>query len=109
MCEFSDEVPEIKGARNCLSPMGVMTEDAAKDCGIIRRVQDAFAARPFQKAPAALKASKLNEGSVLIKAKWVDPKTEKVVEVVEADDGMSCASPFLVSLTSLLGFKCGVT
>lgn len=88
MGEFSEEVLENKDAEDCLLPMGITSENVAKDYGITRDVQDAFAARSFQKAAAALKAGKFKEEIVPIKAKWVDPKTEKVVEVVvDADDG----------------------
>ena len=89
VAEYSDEVLENKDAADCLLPMGITSENVAADYGVTREVQDEFAAKSFQKAAAALKAGKFKDEIVPIKAKWVDPKTEKEVEiVVDADDGI---------------------
>ncbi|KAH6871069.1 acetyl-CoA acetyl transferase [Coprinopsis sp. MPI-PUGE-AT-0042] len=94
--EFSDEILENKDAGDCLLPMGITSENVAADCGITRDTQDAFAARE----------GKFKDEIVPIKAKWVDPKTEKVMEVVESlgklkpafkKDGSTHAGAFLLS------------
>jgi len=87
--DVSEEVLENQDAEDCLLPMGITSENVAKDYGISRQVQDEFAAKSFQKAAAANKAGKFKDEIVPIKAKWVDPKTEKVSEiVVDNDDGI---------------------
>ncbi len=89
MGEFSEEVLSNKVAEDCLLPMGITSENVAKDFHISRKVQDEFAAKSFQKAAAANKAGKFKAEIVPIKAKVVDPKTNKEVEIiVDQDDGV---------------------
>ncbi|KAF9444512.1 acetyl-CoA acetyl transferase [Macrolepiota fuliginosa MF-IS2] len=87
--EISDEILENQDAEDCLLPMGITSENVAKDFGISRQIQDEFAANSFQKAAAANKAGKFKDEIVPIRTKFIDPKTEKEVEiVVDADDGI---------------------
>lgn len=87
--DFSDEVLENQEAEDCLIPMGITSENVAKDYKISRQTQDEFAAKSFQKAAAANKAGKFKAEIIPIKAKYIDPKTEKVLEiVVDQDDGI---------------------
>ena len=87
--EVSDEVRENQDAEDCLLPMGITSENVAKDYGITRKTQDEFAAKSFQKAAAANKAGKFRAEIVPITTKFIDPKTEKVHEiVVDQDDGI---------------------
>jgi len=87
--EMSDEVLENQDAEDCLLPMGITSENVAKDYGITRKTQDEFAAKSFQKAAAANKAGKFKAEIVPIPAKFIDPKTEKVHEIiVDQDDGI---------------------
>jgi len=87
--EFSDEVLETQEAEDCLIPMGITSENVAKDYKISRQIQDEFAAKSFQKAAAANKAGKFKAEIIPITAKFIDPKTEKVLEiVVDQDDGI---------------------
>ncbi|OJT08574.1 3-ketoacyl-CoA thiolase, peroxisomal [Trametes pubescens] len=83
---FSDVVLSCKEAEDCLLPMGLTSENVASDYGISRAVQDAFAAKSFQKAAAAQKAGKFKDEIVPLKVKWVDPKTEEEKEIVVAND-----------------------
>lgn len=86
---FSDEVLANPLAQDCLIPMGFTSENVASDYNISREDQDAFAAESFQKAAAASKAGKFKAEILPIKAKVVDPKTEKTVEIhVDQDDGI---------------------
>ena len=50
---FSDKVLSNQEAEDCLIPMGITSENVAKEYGISRSTQDAFAANSFQKAAAA--------------------------------------------------------
>ena len=87
--EFSDEVLANQDAEDCLVPMGITSENVAKDFSITRKAQDEFAAKSFQKAAAADKAGKFKAEIIPIKTKIVDPKTEKVLEIiVDRDDGI---------------------
>lgn len=87
--EVSDEVLTNQDAEDCLLPMGITSENVAADYNIPRSYQDAFSAKSFQKAAAANKAGKFKAEIVPILAKWIDPKTEEVKEVlVSEDDGI---------------------
>ncbi|KAF8721350.1 hypothetical protein AX14_010425 [Amanita brunnescens Koide BX004] len=87
--DVAEEILTNKEAEDCLLPMGITSENVAKDFGITREAQDRFAVSSFQKAAAALKAGKFRAEIVPIKAKIIDPKTENTVEiVVDADDGI---------------------
>ncbi|KIM38401.1 hypothetical protein M413DRAFT_20051 [Hebeloma cylindrosporum] len=89
MPDISDEILENQDAEDCLLPMGITSENVAKDYGITRKTQDEFAAKSFQKAAAANKAGKFKAEIVPILAKVIDPKTDKVHEiVVDQDDGI---------------------
>ncbi|KIJ47990.1 hypothetical protein M422DRAFT_28531 [Sphaerobolus stellatus SS14] len=85
----SDKILENQEAADCLLPMGITSENVAKDYKITREVQDAFAAKSFQKAAAAQKAGNFKSEIVPIKTTWIDPKTEEEKEViVDSDDGI---------------------
>ncbi|KAF8624195.1 hypothetical protein AX17_007184 [Amanita inopinata Kibby_2008] len=87
--QIADEILQSQEAEDCLIPMGITSENVAKEYGISRKVQDEFAAASFRKAAAALKAGKFKDEILPIRTKIVDPKTEEEVEiVVDADDGI---------------------
>ncbi|KAF8633207.1 hypothetical protein AX15_001475 [Amanita polypyramis BW_CC] len=89
MPEAADELLENQEAEDCLIPMGITSENVAKDFGITREAQDRFAVSSYHKAAAALKAGIFRDEIVPIKTKIIDPKTEKAVEiVVSADEGI---------------------
>lgn len=89
LAEFSEEVIANQQADDCQLPMGITSENVAKDFKVTRKAQDEFAAKSFQKAAAANKAGKFKAEIVPIKAKIVDPKTNKEMEViVDQDDGI---------------------
>ena len=70
-------------------PMGLTSENVAKEFGIERDVQDEFAAQSHAKAAAAAKAGRFRDEIVPIRTKIVDPKTEESRDiVVDADDGI---------------------
>jgi acetyl-CoA acyltransferase 1 len=89
VAQVADELLQNKDAEDCLLPMGITSENVAKDFGITREAQDRFAVASFHKAAAALKAGKFRDEIVPITTKIIDPKTEKEVEiVVDFDDGI---------------------
>jgi acetyl-CoA acyltransferase 1 len=49
----SDTVLENQESADCLIPMGITSENVAKDYNVSRQVQDEFAAKSYQKAAAA--------------------------------------------------------
>ena len=86
---WSEEVLSTQSAADCLIPMGITSENVAKDFAVSRAKQDEFAAKSFQKAAAAHKAGKFRAEIVPIKAKWTDPKSGQTKTiVVDADDGI---------------------
>lgn len=87
--EFSEQLENNKEAANCKVPMGVLSEKMAKEKGIPRKDQDAFAAASFQKAIKAQKAGLFDEEIAPLTVKWTDPKTdEEKVITVSKDDGV---------------------
>ena len=88
--EFSELLESHPEAKNCKVPMGLLSEQMAKDRNILRKDQDAFAARSYQRAAAAQKAGKFDkEIAPMSNAKWTDPKTEEVKTITVAkDDGI---------------------
>ncbi|MCJ1459428.1 3-ketoacyl-CoA thiolase, peroxisomal [Mycoblastus sanguinarius] len=88
--EFSELLDSHPEAKNCKVPMGVLSEKMAKDRGVSRKDQDAFAASSYQKALKAQQTGKFDEEiSPLENVKWIDPKTdeEKIITVAK-DDGI---------------------
>ncbi len=88
--DFSELLESHPEAKNCKVPMGVLSEQMAKDRSISRKDQDAFAASSYQKALKAQQAGKFDEEiEPLTNVKFVDPKTdeEKTITVAK-DDGI---------------------
>lgn len=87
--EFSELLENHMEAANCKVPMGVLSENMAKDRNITRTSQDEFAAASYQKAEAAQKAGLFNEEIVPLEVKWEDPKSGEMKTItVKADDGI---------------------
>ncbi|RXK42679.1 acetyl-CoA acyltransferase [Tremella mesenterica] len=86
---MSDEVLSNPEAADCLVPMGITSENVAKQYGISRDTQDTFAANSFAKAAEAQKLGKFKSEIVPVKVKWTDPKSEEEKEIiVDSDDGI---------------------
>lgn len=89
MSEFSELLESHPEAANCKVPMGVLSEQMAKDRNIDRASQDAFAASSYQKAIEAQKQGLFKQEILPLKAKYEDPKTGETKEVVvDRDDGV---------------------
>ena len=87
--EFSELLEGHKKAAECKVPMGLLSENMAKDKGITRASQDQFAADSYRKAGEANKAGLFKEEIYPLKVKWTDPKTDEEKEItVAADDGV---------------------
>jgi acetyl-CoA acyltransferase 1 len=87
--EFSDLLNNHMQAAECKVPMGMLSEQMAKDRHISRKSQDEFAASSYQKAVKAQKEGLFDQEIVPLKVKWEDPKTEEVKEItVSRDDGV---------------------
>ncbi|KAL8832329.1 MAG: hypothetical protein Q9191_000330 [Dirinaria sp. TL-2023a] len=87
--EFSELLESHPEAKNCKVPMGVLSEQMAKDRSISREDQDAFAAKSYQKALRAQQAGSFVAEIAPMKTKFVDPKTDEETEImVERDDGI---------------------
>jgi len=87
--ELSELLKADPEAKNCTVPMGILSEQMAKERNIERSDQDAFAAESFQKAESANEQGLFKEEIIPLTVKWEDPKTEEVKQItVSADDGV---------------------
>lgn len=87
--EFSDLLENHMQSANCKVPMGVLSENMAKDKGVSRADQDAFAARSYQKALKAQQEGLFDEEIMSVDVKYTDPKTDEEKSVtVTKDDGV---------------------
>jgi acetyl-CoA acyltransferase 1 len=87
--EFSELLENHQKAAECKVPMGVLSEQMAKDRKISRADQDKFAADSYRKAIEAQKRGWFDNEIVPLKVKFEDPKTEKETEItVSRDDGV---------------------
>ena len=86
--EFSEVLENHMQAASCKVPMGVLSEQMAKDRQISRADQDVFAASSYQKAVKAQEAGLFDTEIAPVTVKYTDPKTdeEKTVTVTK-DDG----------------------
>lgn len=88
--EFSELLDSHPEAKSCKVPMGVLSEQMAKDQSISRKDQDAFAASSYQKALKAQQEGKFDEEIAPLKdVKFIDPNTdEERIISVDKDDGI---------------------
>ena len=87
--EFSELLENNQSAAECKVPMGVLSEQMAKDRKISRADQDKFAAESYQKALSAQKKGLFDNEIVPLKVKFTDPKTDEEKEItVSSDDGV---------------------
>ena len=86
--EFSDLLESHPEGANCKVPMGVLSDNMAKDLGISRASQDAFAASSYQKAEKAQKAGLFDEEITPLKVKFEDKDGEVKEITVSKDDGI---------------------
>ncbi len=76
--EFSELLDSHPESKNCKVPMGVLSEQMAKDRSITRKDQDKFAASSYQKALKAQQEGMFDEEIVPLKnVKFVDLRLMK--------------------------------
>ncbi|KAI1957266.1 3-ketoacyl-CoA thiolase with broad chain length specificity [Ophidiomyces ophidiicola] len=87
--EFSELLESHPESADCKVPMGILSEDMAKDLKVSRADQDVFAASSYQKAERAQKEGLYKDEIVPLSVKFTDPKTsEEKTVVVDRDDGV---------------------
>lgn len=87
--EFSELLESHPEAANCKVPMGMLSEQMARDRNISRVSQDAFAASSYQKATKAQLEGLFKDEIHPLKVKYEDPKSGETSEiVVDTDDGV---------------------
>ncbi|KAI9872602.1 MAG: 3-ketoacyl-CoA thiolase with broad chain length specificity [Pleopsidium flavum] len=87
--EFSDLLESHPEAKNCKVPMGVLSEQMAKDRSVSRTDQDTFAASSYQKAVKAQQAGLFDAEIAPLTVKYIDPKTDEEKTItVDKDDGI---------------------
>lgn len=85
--QINPEVPKIADARNCMTPMGITSENVAEKYGVTREEQDTLAVMSHNRAAAAEK--KFKQEIVPVTTVWKDVKTGKSEKrVVDSDDGV---------------------
>jgi len=85
---FSPAVLSNQESEDCLLPMGITSENVASDFNVSREVQDAFAARSFQKAATAVKNGYFRNEIVPLKVIVEDKDGKETEVVVSEDDGV---------------------
>ncbi|KAJ2333880.1 3-ketoacyl-CoA thiolase with broad chain length specificity [Coemansia sp. RSA 2681] len=85
---ISDEVMAAPQAADCLTPMGFTSENVAKDFGIPRSKQDAFAALSHQRAARAQKEGHFDAEIYPVKTTITDKDGNEQEIVVSRDDGV---------------------
>jgi len=86
--KLSESVFECEGARNCMIPMGVTSENVAEKFGVDRKTQDVFAFNSQRKALHAQKNGLYKEEIYPIKTKVKNDKDEWKNIVVDRDEGI---------------------
>ncbi|KAJ2833636.1 3-ketoacyl-CoA thiolase with broad chain length specificity [Coemansia furcata] len=85
---ISDEVMAAPQAADCLTPMGFTSENVAKEFGVARSKQDAFAALSHQRAARAQKEGLFDAEIYPVKTKIADKDGNEQEIVVSRDDGV---------------------
>lgn len=92
---ISDACQENEEAADCSLPMGITSENVAKEYNVTREDQDRFAAESYRRAEAAQKAGLFDEEIIPVKTLYTDPKTgEEKSVVVSKDDGVRPGTTF---------------
>ncbi|RYP72479.1 hypothetical protein DL769_004442 [Monosporascus sp. CRB-8-3] len=87
--EFSELLESYPEAANCKVPMGVLSEDMARDMKISRKDQDEFAASSYQKALKAQEEGLFEQEIHPLTVKFEDPKSGETKTItVNKDDGV---------------------
>ncbi|KAJ1998570.1 3-ketoacyl-CoA thiolase with broad chain length specificity [Coemansia thaxteri] len=85
---ISDDVMAAPEVADCITPMGFTSENVAKDFGIARAKQDAFAALSHKRAALAQKNGLFDAEIYPVRTKITDSDGNESVIVVDRDDGV---------------------
>jgi acetyl-CoA acyltransferase 1 len=88
MGEVGEEVMELEVAADCLLPMGITSENVAKQYHVTRKEQDALAVASHARAAAAQKAGLFKDEIVPVTVKQVDKDGNEKTVTVSQDDGI---------------------
>ncbi|ORY77313.1 thiolase [Protomyces lactucae-debilis] len=89
MGSLSDACEAVPEAADCTMPMGLTSENVAKEFNVSREDQDRFAAESYRRAEAAQKAGLFKEEIAPIRVTFSDPKSGEDKQIlVEHDDGI---------------------
>jgi len=85
--KVSDSMKRFRAGRGCLLPMGITSENVAKEFGVTREEQDRFAMQSHLRAASA--KTKFLAEITPVSCDWKDPNTGKVKRVIATvDDGV---------------------
>lgn len=87
MGEINPRAGEVESAADCLIPMGMTSENVAKEFGIGREKQDRFAAESYRRAVEAQKAGKFVSEIVPMKATVTNKDGDESEITVSQDEG----------------------
>jgi len=86
---INPRISQHEKAQGCLLPMGLTSENVAKQFGVSRLEQDQFAVESHARAVRATETGRFNDEIIPVHTKFVDKKTgEERRIVVSQDDGM---------------------
>lgn len=85
---INPRVGTCDNARDCLTPMGITSENVAKRYNVSRSEQDAFAELSHKRAAAAQKQGLFNEEIVPVTTKVIGKDGAETTVVVSKDDGV---------------------
>lgn len=85
--KISEKVFETQAAADCMTPMGLTSENVAEKYGISRERQDTMAAESHAKAAAAIKGGLMKDEIVPVKAIVKDKDGNESEITVDTDEG----------------------
>uniref|UniRef100_A0A7S2Z6C0 acetyl-CoA C-acyltransferase n=1 Tax=Chloropicon laureae TaxID=464258 RepID=A0A7S2Z6C0_9CHLO len=86
---INPRIADVEKAQGCLLPMGITSENVAREFGVSRLVQDQFAVESHARAVRANETGRFADEIIPVHTKVVDKKTgEEKRVVVTHDDGM---------------------
>lgn len=87
--QINPKVYTHQGAKDCLLPMGLMSENVAAAYGISREEQDASAVLSHKRASSASSSGKFENEIVPVETKLIDAKTgQEKKSTIYSDDGI---------------------
>jgi acetyl-CoA acyltransferase 1 len=91
---YDDDIQAYKAAADCLIPMGITSENVAKEFGVSREKQDRFSAQSHQRAAAAWKNGWFDAEVIPVKTKITDKEGNEKEVTIKADDGIRAETTY---------------